>query len=204
MRPVLLLSSLLMLFQHHSPAQVLEAPVERAPGFRGIWYANQRQPEPYRWKYSGGFAFYPQQMAPLAIHAPRANKTFFVYGGRGERENEIENCISFFDHATGQVARPVVVQKRATWDAHYNPTLSMDSEGYLYLFANSHGQGAEGRPGDNSLGRSFLFKSRQPYSIERWTRVRDDNFSYSQPWHAGEKGFVWLHTRYAGSNRGLF
>ena len=50
-------------------------------GYRGIWYANQKSNDEYVYKYSGGMATYPQQHAPIAIYAPAANKTFFVYGG---------------------------------------------------------------------------------------------------------------------------
>ena len=57
------------------------APAERADGYRGIWYSNQATGDEYRYKYSGGFATYPQQHAPIAIYSEAANKTFFCYGG---------------------------------------------------------------------------------------------------------------------------
>jgi hypothetical protein len=57
-------------------------PAPRDDGYRGIWYANQATGDEYAYKYSGGFATYPQQHVPIAIHAPAARKTFFVWGGR--------------------------------------------------------------------------------------------------------------------------
>ena len=53
-----------------------------ADGFRGIWYMNQPSKDEYAYKYSGGMATYPWQHHPIAIYAPEADKTFFVYGGR--------------------------------------------------------------------------------------------------------------------------
>ena len=54
-------------------------------GYRGIWYFNQRTNDEYGYKYSGGFATYPQQHAPIAIYCPQVEKTFFVYGGTTAR-----------------------------------------------------------------------------------------------------------------------
>ncbi len=45
-------------------------------GYRGIWYFNQPTDDEYRYKYSGGFATYPQQHAPIAIYCPQVAKTF--------------------------------------------------------------------------------------------------------------------------------
>ena len=47
-------------------------------GYRGIWYSNQSTGDEYRYKYSGGFATYPQQHVPIAIYSAAANKTFFL------------------------------------------------------------------------------------------------------------------------------
>src|SRR4051812_21297190 len=54
-------------------------------GYRGIWYYNQPSHDEYKYKYSGGFATYPQQHEPIAIYAPAVKKTFFVYGGTTAR-----------------------------------------------------------------------------------------------------------------------
>jgi hypothetical protein len=34
-------------------------------GYRGIWYYNQPAKDQYVYKYSGGFAIYPQQQSPI-------------------------------------------------------------------------------------------------------------------------------------------
>jgi len=51
-----------------------------------------RQPsgDQYVYKYSGGFATYPQQQLPIACYSKEANKTFFCYGGtaKGKRSEE--------------------------------------------------------------------------------------------------------------------
>src|SRR5881396_2885902 len=50
-------------------------------GYRGIWYMNQPTKDDYVYKYSGGFATYPQQHVPIAIYVASQQKTFFVFGG---------------------------------------------------------------------------------------------------------------------------
>ena len=107
------------------------APAERADGYRGIWYMNQSTGDEYRYKYSGGFATYPQQHVPIAIYSRAANKTFFCYGGSTGTPTELAEMVSYFDHATGQVPRPRVVLVKKTDDAHENPTLQIDDAGHF-------------------------------------------------------------------------
>lgn len=168
-----------------------ELPV--ADGFHGIWYANQKSNDEYVYKYSGGMATYPQQHNPIAIHSPEANKTFFCYGGttREADTRELLHMVSYFDHATGEVARPRILLNKKTSDAHDNPTISIDEQGYLWIFSNAHGTG---RP-------AFIHRSTEPYSIDSFTRTRKTNFSYSQPWYFPGKGFLFLHTRYKEGRR---
>lgn len=157
-----------------------------ADGFRGVWYANQASNDEYRFKYSGGLATYPQQHLPIAIYTKAVNRTFFVYGGRYRDRNELLHMISYFDHATGLLARPRVLLDKHTSDAHDNPVLALDDKGHLYVFSNSHGTG---RP-------SYVHRSRKPYSIDAFDCIWKTNFSYGQPWWMGE-GFVFLHTLYS-------
>src|SRR5690349_2642014 len=74
-------------------------------GYRGIWYYNQPSQDEYKYKYSGGFATYPQQHIPIAYYSEKAHKTFFCYGGttmeNGKRE--LLHLVSYYDHATGMV-----------------------------------------------------------------------------------------------------
>ena len=166
-------------------------PLPRDTGYRGIWYFNQPSSDQYVYKYSGGFATYPQQHAPIAIHAPEVRKTFFVYGGATAPASvsgaqQLLHMVSYFDHATGTVPRPVILLNKQTGDAHDNPVLSIDGEGYLWIFSPAHGVS---RP-------AFLHRSRQPYSIGEFELVWQTNWSYPQPWHIPGQGFLFLHTRY--------
>lgn len=167
-----------------------------APGFRGIWYMNQPSNDEFKYKYSGGMATYPQQHTPIAIYSKAANKTFFVFGGVAEfppAKPELLHMISYYDHATGMVARPRVLLNKKTADAHDNPTLQIDDAGHIWVFSPSHGTS---RP-------SFLHRSVKPFSIDAFEKVWETNFSYSQPWHIPGKGFLFMHTRYS-NGRGLF
>ena len=101
--------------------------------------------------------------------------------------------VSYFDHATGQVPRPRIVLVKSTDDAHENPTLQIDDAGHLWVFSSAHGTG---RP-------SFVHRSAKPHAIDAFEKVWETNFSYTQPWHVGGKGFLFLHTRYK-DGRGLF
>jgi hypothetical protein len=177
------------------PSLLLAAePAPRETGYRGIWYMNQPQNDEFKYKYSGGFATYPQQHIPLAIYSKAADKTFFVFGGAGATDRELRNCVSYFDHATGTVPRPVIVQTRKTDDAHFNPTLSIDDAGHVYVFANSHGVGTP----------SYVYRSAAPHSIDAFEKAYEGNFSYSQPWNVEGRGILWLHTRYEAGKRRLY
>jgi hypothetical protein len=170
-------------------------------GYRGIWYFNQPSNDQYRYKYSGGFATYPQQHAPIAIYAPAANKTFFCYGGTVKGKQELLHMVSYFDHATGKLPRPTILLNKQTSDAHDNPTISIDAAGHIWIFSSAHGTS---RP-------AYLHRSTRPYSIDSFERILTTNFSYTQPWHLAGQGFLFLHTRYRGptandtrSGRALF
>ena len=175
----------------------LGAPLPKDDGYRGIWYCNQPTQDEYKFKYSGGMATYPQQHVPIAIYSKAANKTFFCYGGTmarsGQDKQELLHMVSYFDHATGKVPRPTILLNKQTGDAHDNPTISIDDAGYIWVFSTAHGTA---RP-------SFIHRSVKPYSVDEFERVLETNFSYTQPWHIPNRGFLFLHTRYA-DGRNLF
>jgi len=103
-----------------------------ADGYRGIWYYNQPSGYRYAYKYSGGFATYPQQQSPVAIYSKEANKTFFVYGGTLGNPSEggkpeLLHMVSYYDHKTGMVPRPTVLLNKHTDHAHDNPLLLIGS-----------------------------------------------------------------------------
>src|SRR5690606_36329122 len=184
----------------YGKAKLLNKP---ANGFNGIWYmiagagsAGQVTNE-YKYKYSGGLGTYPSNHYPFSVYAPEADKTFFCYGGTDESGKTLVHTVSYFDHKTGEVARPVMVVDKATNDAHDNPVIQVDKYGYIWLFSTSHGTG---RP-------SFIHKSVKPYDISLFERVVAtkivngkrvpmDNFSYLQVHYTKEHGFLGLFTRY--------
>ncbi len=161
-------------------------------GFRGIWYYNQSTKDEYKFKYSGGFATYPYQHSPIAIYAPQARKTFFVYGGTTARaagdKQELLEMVAYYDHKTGEVARPRILLNKRTADAHDNPALQIDDAGHLWVFSSAHGTG---RP-------SYIHRSVKPWAIDEFECVKVTNFSYVNPWHVPGEGFLFLHTKYSG------
>src|SRR5690606_17329896 len=122
---------------------------------------------------------------------------FFVYGGTDEENSTLLHMISYYDHATGEVPKPTLVMDKRTTDAHDNPVMSVDDEGYIYVFSTSHGTS---RP-------SYIHKSTKPYDIKKFetleaTKIEDgktvpmDNFSYLQSWYLPGQGFVSFFTKY--------
>jgi hypothetical protein len=166
-------------------AQTARRPV--ADGYRGIWYSIGASKDEFKYKYSGGFATYPQQHIPIAYYAKEVNKTFFCFGGTLKDKRELLHMVSYFDHATGKVPRPTVLLNKKTADAHDNPTLMLDDTGYIWIFSSSHGTS---RP-------SYIHRSTKPYAIDAFEQVLEANFSYAQPWYLPGHGFLFLHTRYS-------
>ncbi len=176
-----------------SKAELLNQPLE---GFSGIWYANQPSGDEYVYKYSGGLSTYTANHNPMAIYSPEVNRTYFCYGAVNEQGSLI-HAVSFFDHKTGEVISPVGVLDKKTNDAHDNPVISIDSEGYIWLFSTSHGTSRPSyihrsvRPHDISS-----FEPVSPVKIENGRKVPLDNFSYLQVYFLKGKGFIGLFTHY--------
>ncbi|MBX7255026.1 MAG: BNR repeat-containing protein [Candidatus Hydrogenedentes bacterium] len=193
MRAIAVLAALTGLCVSLATAQDVKPwPVQRDTGYRGIWYFNQETKNEYVYKYSGGLGTYCVDHIPMAVYAPKADKTFFVYGGSPADKNTLLEMVSFYDHATGEFPRPVILMDKKTTDAHDNPVLSIDQDGRIWVFASAHGTS---RP-------AYIFRSVKPYDISEWELTLETNFSYPQPWYIEGKGFLFLHTRYA-PGRGL-
>lgn len=171
----------------------------RENGYRGIWYYNQKSDDEYVYKYSGGLGTYCAKHQPFAVHCPQVEKTFFCYGGaKKDDRRALLHMVSFFDHRTGTVPRPVTLLDKQTDDAHDNPVMTVDGAGHLWVFSTSHGRS---RP-------SFVHRSTAPFDITRFERVDAtylddtgerrplDNFSYFQAWHVDDLGFACFFTRY--------
>jgi len=156
-------------------------------GYRPIWF-DLGQSNEYGSKYSGGLGTYTAKHRPMAIYSPKANKTFFVYGGTTDaRERHLLAMVSYYDHATGLVPKPTLVHdKEGVTDPHDNPSLGMDDQGYLWVFVSGRAR--------NRMG--YVYRSVKPYEIDDFERLSKEEFTYPQPVWIPEKGFVFTFTRY--------
>lgn len=159
----------------------------RADGFRGIWFDLGQKSE-YGSKYSGGLGTYTANHVPMAHHVAKVNRTYFTWGGTpiaGQRRLQI--LVSYYDHGSGKVARPVVVMDKGTVDdPHDNGSLTLDGKGHLWLFVSGRGNKRPGR----------IYRSKTPYEINEWLNLGDSEFTYPQPWWFEGKGFLHTYTRY--------
>lgn len=166
-------------------------------GYRGIWYANQPSNDAYVYKYGGGLATYPANHYPFSVYAAKVNKTFFCYGGTDKEGKTLLHAVSYFDHKTGLVPKPTIVLDKKTNDAHDNPVLNIDEEGYIWIFSTAHG----------TSGPSYIHKSVKPYDVSEFkavnatklvndTAVAMTNFSYLQTWYQKDRGFINLLSHY--------
>jgi hypothetical protein len=184
----------------------------KASGYCGIWYQNTPLDNEYRFKYSGGLGTYCAKHRPFAIYVEEVHKTFFCYGAADPdlyQRTDLEishpypapglliHAAGYFDHETGKVCKPTYIMDKGTGDAHDNPVISVDDEGYIWIFSTSHGTS---RP-------SYIHRSLVPYDIDSFERIRAvqitendtvefDNFSYFQPWYMPGKGFLVFATKY--------
>ncbi len=168
------------------PGTAADGTVRREPGYRGIWFTLGQVSE-HGDKYSGGLGTYTAKHVPLAVYAPKADKTFFVYGGCWQEKRYLLAMISYFDHKTHQVPRPVVVHdKGGVNDPHDNPSLCIDEKGTIWVFVSGRGRH---RPG-------YIYRSLKPYDIDGFEQVTMRELTYPQPrWIEGE-GFLHLFTKY--------
>jgi len=167
--------------------------IEFSDGYRGIWYYNQPSNDEYRFKYSGGLGTYSAKHIPIAYYSKECDKTFFCYGGRYKEKNQLLHMVSYYDHKKGIVPKPTILLDKQTDDAHDNPTIMLDAQGYIWIFSSSHGTS---RP-------SYISKSLEPYSIDAFETILETNFSYPQCWFVERHGFLFLHTKYNKGRRVL-
>ena len=158
-----------------------------ADGYRGIWFT-LGQFSTYGDKYSGGLGTYTSSHMPVAVYAPKVNKTFFVYGGTtGATEKHLLIMLSFYDHKKKRVPCPVIVYDKAgVDDPHDNASLSIDEHGYIWVFIS----------GRNTSRPGMIFRSRKPYDITAFDKTYEGDMTYPQPWRFDNEGFLHLFTRY--------
>jgi len=163
-------------------------PFSKADGYRGIWFTLGQLTGEHGDKYSGGLGTYTAKHIPLAIYAPKVNKTFFVYGGTtAPKERHLLAMVSYYDHARGVVPRPTIVHdKGGVNDPHDNPSIALDSAGHVWVFVSGRGRH---RPG-------FKYRSLAPYSIEAFERISTEEMTYPQPHVLPGLGFFHCFTKY--------
>lgn len=157
-------------------------------GYRGIWFElGQKYPDGD--KYSGALGTYTAKHVPLAIYSEKANKTFFVYGGTKDKNEKYLLCmIGEYNHETRMVSKPrVVCDKKGVNDPHDNPSILIDDDGFIWIFVS--GRGTK-RPG-------FKYKSREPFNINAFEKITEEEMTYPQPWKT-ENGFFHFFTKYTG------
>lgn len=166
---------------------ILTAQNKKANGYKGIWFTLGQFSE-YGDKYSGGLGTYTANHIPIAIYAPEVNKTFFTYGGTTAKdERHLLIMISYFDHKTKTVPKPVIVyDKVEVNDPHDNASISIDNKGFIWVFVSGR---AKIRPG-------LLFKSSKPFDIDNFEQIKTCEMTYPQPWWVEGKGFLYLFTKY--------
>ena len=161
--------------------------MKKADGYQGIWFELGQKSE-HGDKYSGGLGTYTTSHVPIAIHAPKANKTFFVYGGTIPGKKHLLIMASWYDHATGMVPRPTIVHdKQGVDDPHDDASLCIDGQGHVWVFVSGRGNA---RPG-------FIYRGTKPYDIEAFELIAQrDRMAYPQPWFVEGEGFCFLFTMY--------
>jgi hypothetical protein len=159
----------------------------RINGYRGIWFTLGQFSE-FGDKYSGGLGTYTANHVPIAVYAPKAEKTFFVYGGTTAAQERHLLCMAgYFDHKTGRVPKPIVVHDKLTVnDPHDNAAINIDEQGHLWIFISGRGRA---RPG-------FKYRSTQPYSIDAFERIEEKEMTYPQIHVVPGKGYVHMFTKY--------
>jgi hypothetical protein len=158
----------------------------KADGYKGLWFKFGPLLE-YGYKYSGGLGTFSSYHEPIAIYSAEARKTFFVYNGTTRAdESHLQVMISYFDHRSHKVPRPVIVyDKMGVNDPQDNASLSIDSNGYIWVFISGR---ERTRPG-------LVFKSNQPYSIESFDKIMEGEFEFPQPWWLKDSCFILMHTK---------
>lgn len=146
---------------------------KKAQGYMGLWYSFG-EPGEYGYKFSGGLATFSSQHNPMAVFSPEAQKTFFVYCGTSSPDSShLQIMISYFDHQTHRVPKPVIVyDKLGVKDPQDNATLSIDAAGYIWVFISGWGRT---RPG-------HIFKSVNPWSIETFQMKYEGEMLFPQAW----------------------
>lgn len=188
---------------------------QTADGYRSVWHGQTPQDDDYAYKYSGALGTYCAKHRPQVVYCAEARKTFWVYGGTSGDDHARDMSIAtgrhmaqrkFFgpgqllpsivcvDHDTKQISAPVVLFDKWCGDPHDNPVLTVDADGFIFVFVPSHGPWTT---------PSFILRSRQPYDHTAFDVIETTLFAYPQPWPIKGTGLVLLHTQYDEARRWL-
>lgn len=185
LRHIAYLTAMLAALSCAKPARMTVSPKD--DGYRGLWNADMASTDEYRYiYYSGGLGTSTAKHIPMAYYAKAIDRTFFCWGGASRDTNRLRLMVSYYDHTSGTVPRPTIIMEKDTEDHHDNPTLMLDSEGYVWVFVSAHGQ----------VRHAYIYRSTRPYDIDRFDLVKETNFSYPQPWFIEGEGFLFLQTLY--------
>lgn len=185
-------------FEMMAPAVPVPLNVTRADGYAGQWYSPSRGPT-MRMGFGGGLAFFPMGSQPVAVYAPTADKTFFVYAGTPAPGDQLTDnqplqvAISYYDHKTGTVPHPVVLLNGSA-GAYGCPALTIDATGRLYVFSAMLGTELPGQ----------IVRSVRPYDISAWEKIGEMAFRSPQAWFVPGQGFMLLHTRLVNEQPSVF
>ena len=153
----------------------------------GVWHASSctRRVSPTAGTvYGGAHATYCAWTRPMAVYVASQDKTYFVFGN-----SDNSPTIGCYDHKSRTLSDAVVVGTTPDGDAHKNPHILIDDEGYIYVFYRSH------------CSPTHLAKSSRPFDISKWVPmgVVAEDSSYPQPWQL-KPGEISLFFRQGGTH----
>jgi hypothetical protein len=135
--------------------------------------------------YHGPMTTYTDRHRPMAIYIPSERKTFFVFGSADQYAE-----IGYFDHISKKFSEPVEVGFIGK-DAHKNPSIFIDEQGYIYVFYGSHGS------------TMYTKRSVYPYNIYSWeNRATIEGHTYPQSWQL--KSGEIIHFYRGGDSKGFY
>jgi hypothetical protein len=169
---------------------------EREDGYRGVWFTLGQTDGAYGDKYSGGLATYTMKHVPTAVHDAAVDRTFFTYGAAGDSPRDLRVAVGAYDHETGHVARPTLVDEKpepdATYgtatvgDPHDNASCVLGPDGRLWVFVAGRARRRGGR----------VYRAVEPHDTTAFELVAERIlFGYPQPW-ALDDCLLVLYTRY--------
>lgn len=172
-----------------APAQIIG---QKESGYRDL---SRQSPSHTQPAADGAMADTGISSIPNACYVEKVNKTFFTYLSKTQTTNDKPNLlimIAYYDHNTKMVPQPHVLIK--TKDAHHQPALTLDQDGYLWVFVGS----------DNTNEPANILKSTKPYDINSFDLAAKSTFADPQCWYLENNGFLLIHSRNQEGCRQLY